>query len=255
MRAVGPVAAGLGQHVGPGPGAGHGPVGPPQPDVGADHDGGADVDRRLDADTREDAAAPLDHLVGEASADLGVVDDPGGGHEDRRQPDGVGLVLGQPGGRELLDREPVAAAPLGELGQRRHLVGRGGHHDLPAPLPRRCPPRCSTAPSRRGRRCTAGPSPSPAGSRGPEWITPELWPLWWAATSSRSSSTRSRPGRSRSSARAVARPTMPPPTTTTSTRAAAGLTCAEALAARRRCSGRARPGSRPTPRRGPRSRR
>ena len=63
----GPVAAGLGQHVGPGPGAGHGPVGPPQPDVGA-------APRRRvpmsmadsTPDAREDAAAPLDHLVGEA---------------------------------------------------------------------------------------------------------------------------------------------------------------------------------------------
>ena len=46
------------------------------------------------------------------------------------------------------------------------------------------------------------------------WMTPELWPVWWAATlSSFSMTTRLLPGRSRRRLMAVARPTMPPPTT------------------------------------------
>src|SRR5581483_9547769 len=44
-----------------------------------------------------------------------------------------------------------------------------------------------------------------------EWMTPLLCPVWWRATSSSASATTSRtPGR-RTSACAVARPTMPPP--------------------------------------------
>src|SRR5919197_84882 len=47
----------------------------------------------------------------------------------------------------------------------------------------------------------------------PEWMTPELWPVWCAARrGSFSRSTRRAPGRRARSARAVARPTMPPPT-------------------------------------------
>ena len=56
-------------------------------------------------------------------------------------------------------------------------------------------------------------------------MTPELWPLWWAAIVRRARAAPGRgPARSRSRARAVARPTIPPPTTTTSTRPAVGLT-------------------------------
>ncbi len=48
----------------------------------------------------------------------------------------------------------------------------------------------------------------------PEWITPELWPLWCRAGPVSFSSTVIRAaGSARCSARAVARPTMPPPTT------------------------------------------
>src|SRR4051794_11577987 len=51
----------------------------------------------------------------------------------------------------------------------------------------------------------------------PEWRTPELWPVWWAATDRSFSTTVTvEPGRAASTARAVARPTMPPPMTTTS---------------------------------------
>src|SRR6476469_2521233 len=50
----------------------------------------------------------------------------------------------------------------------------------------------------------------------PAWTTPELWPVWWAATRYSFSSTTTRvPGRRRTSSRAIASPTMPPPTTPT----------------------------------------
>src|SRR4051812_40758008 len=53
----------------------------------------------------------------------------------------------------------------------------------------------------------------------PPWMTPELWPVWWAATSpSCSTTTRSSPGRRATSSRATVRPRMPAPTTTTSWR-------------------------------------
>src|SRR5205809_3381751 len=47
----------------------------------------------------------------------------------------------------------------------------------------------------------------------PEWMTPELWPVWCEARrGSFPRITRRAPGRRSRSARAVARPTMPPPT-------------------------------------------
>src|SRR3989454_8929577 len=47
----------------------------------------------------------------------------------------------------------------------------------------------------------------------PEWMTPELWPVWCEARrGSFSRTTRRPPGWRSRSARAVARPTMPPPT-------------------------------------------
>src|SRR6266705_1276933 len=47
----------------------------------------------------------------------------------------------------------------------------------------------------------------------PEWMTPELWPVWCEARrGSFSRITRRAPGRRSRSAHAVARPTMPPPT-------------------------------------------
>src|SRR5205823_13601914 len=47
----------------------------------------------------------------------------------------------------------------------------------------------------------------------PEWMTPELWPVWCEPRrGSFSRITRRAPGRRSRSARAVARPTMPPPT-------------------------------------------
>src|SRR5574341_1549560 len=47
----------------------------------------------------------------------------------------------------------------------------------------------------------------------PEWITPELCPVWWVASvGSFSTITRRARGARSRSARAVARPTMPPPT-------------------------------------------
>ena len=52
----------------------------------------------------------------------------------------------------------------------------------------------------------------------PEWMTPLLWPLWCEASWLSFSSTTTRvPGRLRTTARAVARPTIPPPATTRST--------------------------------------
>src|SRR6266436_897216 len=51
----------------------------------------------------------------------------------------------------------------------------------------------------------------------PEWMTPLLWPVWWAAIcGSFSSSSSRRRGWASVRASAVARPTMPPPTTATS---------------------------------------
>jgi hypothetical protein len=51
----------------------------------------------------------------------------------------------------------------------------------------------------------------------PEWMTPLLCPLWWAAIRRSFSTTATRrPGRRASSSRALARPTMPAPITTTS---------------------------------------
>src|SRR5262245_45937442 len=48
----------------------------------------------------------------------------------------------------------------------------------------------------------------------PEWITPELRPVWWRASPSSFSSTTTRaPGTRTPKRHAVARPTMPPPTT------------------------------------------
>src|SRR5687768_11667077 len=48
----------------------------------------------------------------------------------------------------------------------------------------------------------------------PACTTPELCPVWWAATRSSFSSTTTRlPGRRRVSSRAIASPTMPAPTT------------------------------------------
>src|SRR3954454_1684077 len=57
-------------------------------------------------------------------------------------------------------------------------------------------------------------------------MTPLLWPLWWAATSSsRSSTATRRPGRRASSSRAVARPTIPAPTTARSHSAGGPIGC------------------------------
>src|SRR5690554_6538361 len=51
----------------------------------------------------------------------------------------------------------------------------------------------------------------------PEWITPLLWPVWWAAQRSSFSTTTMRAaGWRRPRAIAVDRPTMPPPRTATS---------------------------------------
>src|SRR4051794_36142501 len=51
----------------------------------------------------------------------------------------------------------------------------------------------------------------------PAWMTPELWPVWWAPISgSRSSTTTRSRGWRVASSRATARPTIPAPTTATS---------------------------------------
>src|SRR5262252_4713267 len=51
----------------------------------------------------------------------------------------------------------------------------------------------------------------------PEWITPELWPVWCSPSeASLSRTAREVPGRRVRISRAAARPTMPPPTITTS---------------------------------------
>ena len=53
----------------------------------------------------------------------------------------------------------------------------------------RCRAPCSTAPSRCGPRCRAGPCRSRAGSRRPRGSRPELRPLWWAPTDASFSTT------------------------------------------------------------------
>ena len=93
--------------------------------------------RRRDPDAREDAAAALDDLVGQALADDLVVDDAGGGHEDRgRGPTAWGSCSASPAADSSSISRPLRRPRSASAASAGTSSGEAGHHDLPAALPR-----------------------------------------------------------------------------------------------------------------------
>jgi len=140
---------------------------------------------------------PAPGRFGERAGHGGVVDDAGffnakaGDPSDGRLEPGQ-LVWSDP----PQARQPVGPATPLQLIEGRQLVGRGGHHELAAAVVRD-----GVLPAEPVHRLAAldavGGLQRPRLVVQAEWMTPLLWPVWWAASASSASSTttRGRPGR------------------------------------------------------------